>query len=136
MKNLKKSRHLDFDKNPVNIEYLEHANGMNYIEITETTPDENGKKKQARLSKAQFDTLVNGLLQFQKNFQEALNQEFNALTDAEKQHITQQYQAGASAKELGESLKTTEALIKRVLQSEGIKNLKEGLKGESKITLV
>ncbi len=95
---------------------------MSYIEITETAPDENGKKKQARLSKAQFDTFVNGLLQFQKNFQEALNQEFQALTDAEKQHITQQYQAGAAAKELGDSLHTTEALIKMVLQSQGIKN--------------
>ena len=122
MKSPKKSLHLDFDKNPVNIEYLDHANGMSYIEITETTPDENGKKKKARLSKAQFNSLVNGLLQFQTNFQEELNQEFQALTDAEKQHITQQYQAGASAKELGDSLHTTEALIKMVLQSQGIKN--------------
>ena len=115
MKKPPKTLHLDFEKDPVKIDVITHANGLDFIEITQTTPDATGKNKKARLSKAQFDMLVNGLLQFQTNFQEELNQEFQALTAAEKQYITQQYQAGASAKELGEELNTTEALIKMVL---------------------
>ena len=85
MKKPPKTLHLDFEKDPVKIDVITHANGLDFIEITQTTPDATGKNKKARLSKAQFDMLVNGLLQFQSNFQEELNQEFQALTDAEKQ---------------------------------------------------
>lgn len=121
MKKPTKSLHLDFEKNPVNIDYITHDNGMDYIEITETTEDADGKKKKARISKAQFNELVAALQDFQVTFNKALEAEYQSLTDAEKQTIKKRSAAGATLKELAEELNTTEALIKMVLNENGLK---------------
>lgn len=121
MKKPTKSLHLDFEKNPVNIDYITHDNGMDYIEITETTEDEHGKKKKARISKAQFKELVAALQDFQVTFNKALEAEYQSLTDTEKQTIKKRSAAGATLKELAEELNTTEALIKMVLNEKGLK---------------
>ncbi len=126
MKQIRKTKQLEFEKSTFIVDLVETENNQRYIEVLQRIHDEKGEGQRIKINPSVVTDLVNVLMEFNEMIPSKQTEEKPThFTERDKKAIQDRYLKGISAQDIAMQFDTTETIIEMILRNRNIVVMKD-----------